>query len=234
MSEIVERLAALQAEIAARAEAVGRTPESVRLIGVSKGQPVESIMQAYDAGLRDFGESYAQELQAKAGSLPEDIVWHFIGRLQTNKVRDVVQWATWIHSVDRPSLVRELKRRLQRKTNILVQVSPAGEEQKGGVSPEQLPELLERIAESELIEPRGLMVIPPLADDHELTRAHFKTLSELLPEAQGELERSHPELARGFTELSMGMSADYPQAVEEGATMVRVGSVLFGARRDNG
>ena len=218
-----ERLAAVRARIAAAAERVGRDPESVRLIGASKTVPAGVLVQAVRAGLRDLGENRVQEAEAKAPLLRADLTdgagpqWHLIGHLQSNKARKAVALFDWIHSVDSPRLADALDRiarELGRTPRVLIEVNTSGEASKEGVAPEAAPALIAHVAGLAAIRLVGLMTIGPLAGD---PRPAFRRLRGLRD-------------AAGLAELSMGMSGDFEDAVEEGATMVRVGSALFGAR----
>ncbi len=194
-------------------------PPAVTLVAVSKGQPAEAIREAHAAGQRHFGENYAQEWRRKAealGDLP-GIVWHFVGALQTNKVRLVAGAVRWIHTVDREELAREISRRYApsgASALVLLEVNVAGEATKSGCAPGDAPRLARAVRELPGLELRGLMCIPPAEGD---PRPHFRTLRKL----GGDL---------GLPDLSMGMSADFRIAVEEGATLVRLGTSIFGPR----
>lgn len=226
---IADNLARVRDQIAAAIDRRGPGP-AVTLIGVGKKQPASALAAALAAGLHDLGENYAQEFAAKqedptlAAFAPR---WHFIGGLQSNKARLVVGRAL-IHTVDRTSLVTALAARaraLACTQEILVEVNLAGEAQKAGVAPDALPALLDAIAsEAGVLRCVGLMVIPPADDDPERARPHFAALRELA--ARGPGGRPHVDLR----ELSMGMSGDFPVAIAEGATMIRVGTAIFGAR----
>jgi pyridoxal phosphate enzyme (YggS family) len=199
----------------------------VRLIAVSKGQPVEKIRQAYAAGQRDFGESYVQELQRKAAELVDlpDLRWHLIGHLQRNKARHAVQVCHVIHSVDSAGLASELASRLRgtprAPLSVLVEVNVGREPQKHGVLPEALAELLDSVEKHPELQLVGLMTIPPNDDDAGASLAHFQALRQLRDEHGG---------PRRLPELSMGMSGDFEQGVRAGATYVRVGTAIFGER----
>lgn len=220
-----ERLAAVRARIAGACAAAGRDPSSVRLLAVSKTKPPEAVREAYGAGLRDFGESYAQELEAKARALADlpDLRWHFIGHLQTNKAKVVARVASAVHTVDSVHLARELGKRAQREGRELdafVEVNVGGEAQKSGCAPRELEAVLDAVArEAPWLRSVGLMTVPP--DDEAATRAAFGTLATL--------RNLHGGAAR-LPELSMGMSDDLELAVAAGSTWVRVGTALFGAR----
>jgi len=200
-----------------------RLPAGVTLVAVSKTQPAEAVRQAYAAGQRHFGENYAQEWREKAAALADlpDLVWHFVGSLQTNKVKLLLPAAppraAWIHTVDRPELAREISRRAAQRgapVRVLLEVNVAREPQKAGASPETAAALAAEVAGLPGLELRGLMCIPPAEGD---PRPHFRALRSLCA-------------SLGLPDLSMGMSGDWEAAVEEGATLVRVGTAIFGAR----
>lgn len=208
-------VAAVRERIAAAARSVGRQPTDVLLVAASKTVPAARLTEALAAGLHHFGENRAQELVAKAAALAAaqpGPVWHFIGRLQRNKVRALAPLVAWWHSVDRIELGAEIARRAP-GARVLVEVNVAGEATKGGCRPEQVPALVEGLAGSGL-EVVGLMTIPPPQDDPRPHFARLRALGERL----------------GLRELSMGMSDDFEAAVEEGATIVRVGRAIFGER----
>jgi pyridoxal phosphate enzyme (YggS family) len=206
---IAERLRELRAGI----------PPGVTLVAVSKTQPAEAIREAYAAGQRDFGENYAQEWRAKAEALEDlaELRWHFIGGLQTNKVKYLAGKVAYVHTVDRLELARELSRRFGQRgatARVFLEVNVGGEASKEGVAPAAAPELARAVAALPAIEVVGLMCVPPPEDD---PRPHFGRLRALRD-------------GLGLRELSMGMSADWRIAVEEGSTFVRVGTAIFGAR----
>ena len=216
-----EGLSVVRSRVAAAAERSGRATGDIRLVAVSKGHSIASIQAAYDAGHRDFGENRAGELLEKVPLLPADIRWHFVGALQSRKAR-LVRPHTWLlHSLDRPSLVQAWVRSAGRIPPALIQVNIAAESQKGGVDPDELGDLLDE-ASSAGIECRGLMVIPPQPDDPEQSRPWFERLALLQQRWFG----AYPTL----TELSMGMTDDYEVAIESGATVIRIGRAIFGAR----
>jgi pyridoxal phosphate enzyme (YggS family) len=217
---IAERLAAVRAEL----------PAGVTLVAVSKGQPVEAIREAHGAGQRHFGENYAQEWRDKAAALADlpELVWHFIGGLQTNKAKYLAGGVRYVHTVDREELAQELSKRCAAKgatLEVLVEVNIGREPQKSGVLPEALEGLLRSAAALPALKLAGLMCIPPAEGD---PRPHFAALRRLRDETR--LALGWP---LGLPELSMGMSGDYPIAIEEGATMVRVGTAIFGERKRN-
>ncbi len=210
----------MSATIAARVEALrARLPPAVTLVAVSKTHPPEAIREAYAAGQRDFGENYVQEWRDKADALADlaDLRWHFVGGLQTNKVKYLAGRVHLVHAVDREELARELSKRFAQKgavARVLVEVNTGGEATKGGCAPADAPRLVEAVRALPSVEVRGLMGMPPPEDD---PRPHFRTLRALRDRL-------------GLAELSMGMSADWEIAIEEGATIVRVGTAIFGAR----
>lgn len=227
MSEtIATRLAAVRQRIDDAVRQRGAGPD-VRLVGVSKRQPLSALQQAAAAGLTDFGENYAQELRDKRQQWNDPAVrWHFIGPVQRNKVKWVAG-CSLLHTVDRPALLDALENKaadLDTPQAVLVQVNIANEAAKAGVAVAELPALLDRFADLDHVRCRGLMLIPPIGNGAR-TRELFRTLRRLA-EHQAAITRPNVELV----ELSMGMSADYPVAIEEGATIVRVGTAIFGAR----
>lgn len=221
MSTVAERLTRVQESVdAARARSHHR--QAVQLVGVSKRQPLEKLRAALAAGLLDFGENYAQELREKTEALPDTVRWHFIGPLQSNKVK-LVAGAHLLHSIDRPKLLDKLEAHGVPQA-VLVQVNIAAEPQKAGIAPAELPALLDRFADLDHVRCRGLMLIPPQGDP-EATRPHFAALRTLRDNLAA---KTRPAVE--LEHLSMGMSADFEVAIEEGATLVRVGTAIFGAR----
>jgi hypothetical protein len=214
--------------IAERLETIRATlPAHVTLVAISKTQPAEAIREAYAAGQRHFGENYAQEWRDKSVALADlaDLVWHFVGGLQSNKVKLLIPGepglarpsVAWIQTVDRPSLAQEISRRASAHGTVvraLIEVNVGAEASKSGCAQAEVPGLVELVSRLPSVELRGLMCIPPTDDD---PRPHFAALRKLRD-------------ALGLAELSMGMSGDYPIAIEEGATLVRVGTALFGPR----
>jgi pyridoxal phosphate enzyme (YggS family) len=213
VGEVTAGVAQVRERIALACRRAGRAPESVKLVAVSKLQPLEKVREAIAAGQRAFGENYAQELRDKHAALPE-AEWHFVGALQTNKVKLVVGRAAVIHTCDRLALAQEISKRAAAEQRLLLEVNVGREPQKAGVLPEDAAALLDEVRALPRIRCQGLMCIPPADQD---PRPHFRALRELAVRLQ-------------LPELSMGMSADYESAVEEGATLVRVGTALFGAR----
>ena len=233
--EVPERLRAVRERIAGAAVRSGRDPEAVTLVGVSKRKPASLIVSAVRAGLRDIGESYVQEALSKLPDAWQELEeaglhpprCHFVGSLQSNKARDAVQAFDVVESLDRPSLARALSRRAEargRRLPVLLQVDLAGEASKGGVAATDAPALLALCASLPGLSVDGLMTLPPAAGDAEASRPFFAQLQELRDSLRGSAAGA------GLRELSMGMSADYEVAIEEGATWVRVGTALFGSR----
>ena len=225
--ELASRLAAVQARIAAAAQRSGRAPEAVTLVGVTKTQPLALVQAAYAAGLRHFGENRIQEAAEKfAAYRPEGLTLHLIGHLQTNKARQAVSLFSLVHSLDSLHLAEALAARCaDRPTplDVLVEVNVAGEASKGGVPPDEALSLLRAALAWPGLRPRGLMTIAPLVGDPEEARPVFRRLRELRDECARALSVVLPE-------LSMGMTGDFAVAVEEGATLVRVGRAIFGER----
>ena len=220
----------IKARLAEACHKVGRSVESVRLVAVTKNVPVEMMSEAYGLGMHDFGESRLQEVLPKMDRLSNLAPrWHFIGHLQTNKVKRVVGDFLLIHSVDSWRLAEALSREAESRglvQPILVQVNTSGEPSKFGMTPDATPEIIARIA-SELpgVQVQGLMTMAPHAEDAEAARPFFRKLRELRDRIRQE------QKGVSLEHLSMGMSGDYPVAVEEGSTMIRIGTGLFGARR---
>lgn len=204
---------------------------AVTLVCVSKFHNQKAILEAYNAGERVFGESKVQELVTKYEHLPSDIQWHFIGHLQTNKVKQLVPFVSLIHGVDSLKLLEEINKQAEKAditVKCLLQVHIAREETKFGFSPDELKSLFESNKPTELHNVRicGLMGMATFTDDTELVRAEFRFLKNLFDD----IKQNHTMQLPYFQELSMGMSDDYPIAVEEGSTMVRIGSKIFGQR----
>jgi pyridoxal phosphate enzyme (YggS family) len=223
-ARLADRVARVREVIRERQAACGWT-HRVTIVAVTKTHGPEAILAALAAGLTDIGENRVQEALAKQDVLgPVPVTWHLIGTLQRNKARHAVGRFALIHSVDRLELAGELQRRIPTGSRqpILVQVNCSGEPQKGGVEPDALPEMLAAIAQLDRLDPRGLMTMAALTEDAREQRRAFGLLRELRDAAQREGYR--------LSELSMGMSGDYTVAVEEGATLVRLGTVLFGER----
>jgi len=215
---IVERLAAIRTQIDAAARAANRDPADIGLVAVSKTVPAERVAEVWAAGQRDFGENYAQELRDKSAALDPGIRWHFIGRFQKNKARYLAH-AHRVHALESLDQADALAERA--RVPVLVAVNLAGEATKGGVTPGALGRLLDGLASRAPV--RGLMCIPPPAEDPEASAPFFAELREL---AASHRARGHDDLS----ELSMGMSHDFQVAIREGATWVRVGTAIFGSR----
>ena len=224
--EIAVNLARVRERIAAAARAAGRPPESIRLLAVSKKMPADDVRAAIAAGQRAFGENYAQELRDKAAllaadrTLPTPPEWHYIGPLQSNKVKYVAGKTALIHSIDSPALLDAIEARGAPQA-CLVQVNVAAEASKKGLAPADLPALLDRFAALKVVRCEGLMLIPPRGD----ARPHFAAL-RALRDREAAIARPNVDLR----ELSMGMTEDLEIAIAEGATIVRVGTAIFGAR----
>lgn len=226
MVTISDNLATVKWRISAVAERCGRAPDSIRLIAVSKGKPASAIREAFEAGQRAFGENYAQEMAVKAQELADlSIEWHFIGHLQRNKAKLVTPIAACVETVDSIELARALDSRAGRAIKCLAEVNIGGEETKSGVNEAEVILLARQISEMKILELMGLMAMPPYDPDPEKSRPYFKKLAELLARLNEELKLESP--LRG---LSMGMSHDLEVAIEEGATIVRVGTAIFGER----
>jgi hypothetical protein len=223
---VASGLAAVRDRIARAAEAASRRPEEILLVAVSKTKPASLVREAYEAGQRDFGENYAQELVQKADELADlvDARWHFIGHLQTNKAKLVARAAHVVHTVDSPALARELGKRVKKEGRlerlpVLVEVNVGGEPQKHGVTAADLGAILDAVEAEPSLQLRGLMTMPP--HDIEAARRAFEALASL--------RNLHGGKAR-LPDLSMGMSDDLEVAIACGATVVRVGTAIFGSR----
>ena len=208
--------------VATAAGRVGRAPEEVTLVDVSKNKTIEEILEVYQLGHRDFGENRAQEMASKVPHLPPDIRWHFVGALQSNKVRQIRQSTHLLHSMDRLSLAHAWLKGIGIPPSVLIQVNVGDEEQKSGVGPGDVAQVLQNVLELGL-QVRGLMAIPPIPDNAEQSRPHFRKLREIMT--------SIPSRPPGFSELSMGMTDDFEVAIEEGASIIRVGRAIFGSRK---
>lgn len=223
-----ENLAFVENEIQEACVRAGRVREEVTLIAVSKTKPVSELWEAYSLGVRVFGENKVQELADKYEALPKDIHWHMIGHLQRNKVKYIIDKVDLIHSVDSIRLAETIEKEAAKKNitvNILIEVNVAGEESKFGVSPKELPGFVVEVAKFPHIRVQGLMTIAPFVENSEENRAIFESLRKLSVDIE---EKNVDNITMRV--LSMGMTNDYSVAVEEGATMVRVGTGIFGAR----
>jgi len=215
---VTQRVEEARRRIAAACLRAGRSPEEVTIVAVTKGFPPQAIREAWQAGIRHFGENRVQEAAAKIPEVADlPITWHMVGHLQTNKVKKALSLFQAIDSVDSLRLAQEISRRAQGTVPVLLEVNVAGEASKFGFSPEEILRAAEQVAALPHLEVRGLMTLAPMASDPEEVRPVFRRLREL---AQ----------ALGLRELSMGMSDDFEVAVEEGATMVRLGRAIFGPR----
>jgi len=223
MSTIAKNIAKVAARIREAAQAAGRNPETVGLLAVSKTQPAAAIREAHAAGLSDFGENYLQEALEKQAELTDlPLRWHFIGPIQSNKTKSIAEHFDWVHSVDRLKIAQRLSN--QRPSdlpplNVCLQVNVSGEASKSGCNPDEVPELARAIASLPRLRLRGLMAIPEPTEDPIEQRAAFARLRQLQEQLDADLDC-----------LSMGMSQDLEAAIAEGATWVRIGTALFGAR----
>ncbi len=236
MNEVSNRIREVRSRIAAACERAGRDPEGARILAISKRHPAAVITAAYAAGIRDIGENFAQEMVAKleelgaaedcpGGRESPDLRWHFVGRLQRNKAKLVVGRAALIHAVDKIDLAREIDKRARAAgvvQPVLIAVNAAGEDSKSGVSRDGAAKLLSAMEPLVGVDCKGFMTMPPLVEDPEENRVHFAALRRL---RDGLASASRP-----LATLSMGTTGDYEVAVEEGATLVRVGTAIFGPR----
>ncbi len=227
MSSIAQRLQAVQERIRRAAEAAGRTAQAVQLVAVSKTWPPEAIRQAYEAGQRAFGESYLQEALRKMDALADlPLEWHFVGPVQSNKTGPLARRFAWVHSVDRERIARRLAEARPQEMpplNVCIQVNVSGEASKSGVAPEEVFPLAQAIVSLPRLTLRGLMAIPRPSRDEQELRRQFRLLQDI--------RLALREQGMAIDTLSMGMSDDLEAAIAEGATMVRVGTAIFGARR---
>jgi len=226
MGNIAENLKSIRERIERAATKSGRDPAEITLVAVSKTKSASMIREAHKAGHRVFGENYAQELAAKAGELADlDISWHFIGHLQRNKAKLVAPVASYVETVDSLKLAEALNARATTPIDVLIEVNIGAEESKSGIGADGIPTLLTGIDPLEKLTARGLMVIPPYIPDPEASRPHFIRLREIMTRLNEQNIVGSP-----LTELSMGMSHDFEAAIEEGATIIRVGTAIFGER----
>jgi hypothetical protein len=226
---IAENLKGIRERIEKATNRAGRNPEQVKLLAATKDVDPERIIEAVRCGVDTFGENYAQELRDKHDvvekALRKKIKWHFIGRLQKNKVKYILDRAELIHSLDSLSVAEEINRRAEKlgiKVPVLLEVNIGEEESKGGLKPQQLEEFLLELGRFSQVDVKGLMTIAPFFDNPEMARPYFMQLRQL----RDKLQIRFPNLR----ELSMGMSGDFEVAIEEGATIVRIGTAIFGAR----
>ena len=226
---IESRLNDVKSRISAAAKESGREPEDIKLIAVTKTYPIEAMNEAIRLGVTDIGENKPQEIRDKFDNV-SPVNWHLIGHLQTNKVKYIIDRCTLIHSVDSIKLMAEIDRQAQnhnRDIDILIQVNISGEESKSGIAPDELPSLLEYAKNLTNTHVKGLMTIAPKCDIDEVSR-HFSNMKELFDQTAKQSYRNVT-----MTELSMGMSSDFEAAIKHGATMVRIGSLIFGPRNYN-
>jgi PLP dependent protein len=230
VSRLEARLESVRTRIVTSARSSGRSPDEIKLIAVSKTQPLNVVRLAAQAGLRDFGENRLQEAEQKIeGELVTGVRWHLIGHLQSNKARRAVKLFDFIQSVDSASLVERLERicdeESREELEVLVQVDLAGETTKTGAREEELPAIVESLTRCRRVRCRGLMTLPPYFEDTDLVRPYYERLRTIRDELA-----INGVFGESPGELSMGMSHDFEEAIEEGATMVRVGTAIFGER----
>ncbi len=226
MSDIAANLENVRAVMETAAQKSGRAVESVQLVAVSKKQDAAKVRAAFDAGQPIFGESRVQEARVKIPELPSAVRWHFIGHLQKNKIRHALPLFEFFHSIDSLDLAREVERIADEeglRPKVLLEVNVAGEGSKIGFAPDKLRAEMETLLTLNRVNVEGLMAIPPLAPEPEDSRKYFVMLRELRDEFERDFGAKLPQ-------LSMGMSSDYAVAIEEGATLVRVGTAIFGER----
>ena len=208
---------------------VGRNPREIKLLAAAKSQSVELVQAAIAAGVRLIGENYVQEAEEKRHAISEAVEWHMIGHLQRNKVKAALNTFNLIQSLDSVALARELDkegRKSGKRVRTLIEINLGDEQSKSGIGRDKVAELVERVSELAHLQVEGLMAVPPFKENPEEIRPYFRSLRELQVELQG---RKIPN--GSFNELSMGMTHDYPIAIEEGATIVRIGTALFGPRK---
>lgn len=227
MPSIAENLAHVREQIAQAAAKAGRIAGDIELVAITKTHPPEKVREAVEAGQTLFGESRVQEARAKIPDLPSNLHWHFVGHLQKNKIRHALPLFELFHSVDSLALAQEMNRIASdegTRPRVLLEVNVAGEGSKFGFAPDKLREQIEALLALQRLSILGLMTIPPLADEAEASRRYFVQLRELRDRLQTEFHVDLPQ-------LSIGMTQDFPIAVEEGATLVRVGTAIFGERK---
>ncbi len=230
MSTMKEGLEDTQQAIINAARRAGRDPSEVTLVAVGKTKPASMIQELYDLGVRDFGENKVQELTAKYEELPKDIRWHMIGHLQSNKVKYIVDKVAMIHSVDSLRLAQVIEKEAVKKDvdhiDVLLEVNVSGEESKYGMTPAEVEEQIDQFLDLQRVRIRGFMTVAPFAEDPEEVRPYFKRLKQLSVDIQNKTIDNNIDVGL----LSMGMSGDFEAAIEEGASFVRVGTRIFGAR----
>lgn len=226
-SSIADNIRGVRERIARAAARSGRDPGDISLVTVSKLKPAAMIREAYNQGLRSFGENYAQELKNKATLLSDlDIEWHFIGHLQRNKAKIVAPLVSWVQTVDSVELAQALSRRTPKTIPCLIEVNIGQEASKSGALPDGVLKLAKHIMGLDKLNLRGLMIIPPYDPDPERSRPYFQKLRHLLDELNRAIEPAR------LRDLSMGMSHDFEVAIEEGATIIRVGTAILGERNE--
>ena len=227
--EIKANIGRLKERIAVAAARAGRDPHTIRLMAVTKTVTPERIRQALDAGISLLGENYVQEAKEKIAAVGGGASWHMIGRLQTNKAKYAVKMFDCVHSVDRLELAQELARRAEAagsRLNILIEVNVSGEKTKNGIAADQAPELIRQVSLLPRLSVQGLMTMAPYADKPECSRPYFKALRRL----RNDISRAGIDNIQ-MNELSMGMTDDFEVAIEEGATIIRIGRAIFGERQ---
>jgi len=227
MNSISENLERVREQIARAAAKVGRAASGIQLVAITKTHPAEQVREAIEAGQNLFGESRIQEARAKIPELPSNVHWHFVGHLQKNKIRHALPLFELIHSVDSLGLAQDMNRIAEEEAmhpRMLLEVNVTGEGSKFGFQPDKLCEQMEELLSLPRLSILGLMAIPPLAEEAEPSRKYFVQLRELR-------DRLQTEFRVDLSQLSMGMTQDYPIAIEEGATLVRVGTAIFGERK---
>src|SRR5438093_4324552 len=226
MTSVAENLERVREQVARAAAKVGRAASGIQLVAITKTYPAEQVREAIDAGQNLFGESRIQEARAKIPELPSNVHWHFVGHLQKNKIRQALPLFELIHSVDSLGLAQDMNRIAQEEAmhpRVLLEVNVAGEGSKFGFQPDKLCQQMEELLSLPRLSISGLMAIPPLAEEAEPSRKYFVQLRELR-------DRLQTEFRVDLAQLSMGMPQDCPVAIEEGATLVRVGTAIFGER----
>ena len=226
MTSIAESLERVREQIAGAAAKVGHAADEIELVAISKTHAADKVREAIDAGQTLFGESRVQEARAKIPELPSNLRWHFVGHLQKNKIRHALPLFEMIHSVDSLGLAQDINRIAEEEgmhPRVLLEVNVAGEGSKFGFSPDKLRDQMEELLALPRLSILGLMTIPPLAEESEASRKYFVQLRELR-------DRLQTEFRVDLAQLSMGMTQDFPVAIEEGATLVRVGTAIFGER----
>lgn len=223
---VKDNLNAIKQEIVAACKNVNRQPEEITIIAVTKYVTIERAQEAIDAGIVHLGENREEGLLAKYEILQDKPIWHFIGSLQTRKVKGIIDYVDYIHSLDRISLAKEIHKRANRTIKCFVQVNVSNEETKHGMKPEEVIDFVEQLSQYPHIQVVGLMTMAPYTDDKEFLRECFRKLKSIQEDVK-ELQLPYAPC----TELSMGMSNDYSIAIEEGATMIRIGTALVGSEK---